>query len=195
MTTDQASRVSDLLAQIHDGSEEARNELIRLVYEELRGQAASLMRSERPDHTLQPTALLNEALRKLLLPGVLGNVPNRRYFFGAAVRAMRQVLVDHGRQRRALKRGKGSVREPLDTVLENLAHQGIDVVALHDALDELAQLSERQSEVVMLRFFGGLSMEEIADQLGVSLGTVEGDWRIARNWLRVRLGEEAVNDP
>jgi RNA polymerase sigma factor (TIGR02999 family) len=180
--------VTTVLEQVHAGDAAARDRLVRVIYDELRRMASELMQAERPDHTLQPTALVHEALLRLLGADAFDRVPNRRYLFAAAARAMREVLVDHCRRRRAGKRGMGSQRLPLDALLDHYEKQNLDVEALHEALDRLAGLHERQSQVVTLRFFGGFTVAEVAEQLGVSVGTVESDYRIARAWLHKELG-------
>ena len=154
--------------------------------------AEGMMSKERPDHTLQPSALVNETLLKLLSGESLADVPNRRYLFGAAAQAMRQVLVDHARKRRASKRPGRRVRVPLDGALAAFDEHGLDVIALHEALERLARSYSRQAQVVELRFFGGLSGAEVAETLGVSASTVVCDWRFGGAWLQVRLG--GLND-
>jgi RNA polymerase sigma factor (TIGR02999 family) len=190
MDADPQTQVSLLLHKIRNGHQDAEDHLIRLVYQELRLLADSLMNQERPDHTLEPTALVHEAWIRLLDQSALHNLRDRKHFFGAAVRAMRQVLVDHARQRAALRRGGERKRVPLDHVVEALEKKSIDIQSLDTALDELSGLNQRQAQVVTLRFFGGLSMEEIAQHLDVSLSTVENDFRIARAWLRCRVKSE-----
>ena len=156
--------------------------------------AAGLMRRERPDHTLQPTALVNEVFVRLLGRDALGGVPNRAYFFGAAAQAMRQVLVDHARQRQAAKRGGGRDRVPLDEVLDHFEQQQrLDVLALDEALADLARLNERHAQVVTLRFFGGLSVEETAEVLRVSPITVMREWKSAKAWLYRELAGPTAN--
>ena len=170
------------------GDGEARSALTRAVYGELRQMAGALMRRERPGHTLQPSALVNEAIVRLFEGAALARAQDRRYLFASAAQAMRQVLVDHARRRDAAKRDGGRQRVPLDQVLQYFDERQLDVVALHEALDRLMALDERQGLVVSLRFFAGLSVPEVADVLDVSVGTIEGDWRIARAWLRGQLG-------
>ncbi len=177
-----------LLAEAHSGDGEARERLTRAVYGELRQMAGALMRRERPGHTLQPSALVNEAIVRLFEGAALARAQDRRYLFAAAAQAMRQVLVNHARRRDAAKRDGGRQRVPLDQVLQYFDERQLDVVALHEALDRLMALDERQGLVVSLRFFAGLSVPEVADVLDVSVGTIEGDWRIARAWLRGQLG-------
>lgn len=178
-----------LLEQVRAGREDALERLVAAVYAELRRMAKGLMRGERLGHTLQPSALVHEALIRLLDGDALADLPNRRYLFSAAARAMRQVLVDHARKRRASKRNGTKLRVPLDAMLLAFDEQGIDVIALHESLDRLAEEYPRQAQVVSLRFFGGLSVPDVAQSLEVSITTAESDWRFARAWLRGRLEE------
>jgi RNA polymerase sigma factor (TIGR02999 family) len=151
--------------------------------------AARLMDREDPDHTLQPSALVNEACLRLCGGRGLRDLPDRRHFFGAASRAMFEILVDHARSRGAEKRGRDRRRVPLlDHWLGRFERQDLDVIAVREALERLAALHERQGQVVTLRFLFGMSHAEVAEHLGVSVGTVENDWRIARAWLRRELG-------
>jgi RNA polymerase sigma factor (TIGR02999 family) len=189
MAADPQREVTTLLDEIRAGNGAARDRLVELVYDELRRLAGALLRRERPDHTLQPTALAHEALLRLLGPQTLAGTRDRNHFLAAAARAMRQVLVDHARRRDAEKRGGGQERLPLDEALDHLARQNLDVLALHEALEQLAGLSERQSQVVELRYFGGYTVPEIADLLDVSVSTVESDFRKATAFLRSRLVE------
>ncbi len=180
--------VTRLLDAARAGSPSARDELVALVYNQLRHLASGLMRPEPQAGTLQPTALVHEAFLRLDAGGAFANAPDRRYLFAAAIQAMRRILVEHARQRRADKRGGTWQRVPLDTVLDCYEQQHLDIIALHEALQDLAATEPRESEIVQLRFFGGLPLAEIADVLGVSLSTVEKDFRHARSWLRQRLG-------
>jgi RNA polymerase sigma factor (TIGR02999 family) len=191
MPDDRSGEVTRILGEIEAGDEAAHAKLFELVYNELRGLAASLMRRERPEHTLQPTALVNEAAVRLLGDDALRNVRNRAYFFGMMGLAMRRVLVDHARSRSAQRRGGGQERVSLDLAVDFVeqAHQ-VDLLALDELLQELEKLNKRQYDVVMLRFFGGFEVPEIAEHLGIGLSTAEKDWRLARAWLRQRLGEK-----
>jgi RNA polymerase sigma factor (TIGR02999 family) len=187
MTANLQNEVTTLLGEVRAGKSDAVERLVAVVYGELRNVAAGLMRQERPDHTLQPTALLNEALGRLLTADLQALAQDRRVFFGAAVRAMRQVLVDHARRRGADKRAEGRKREPLDETLRCFETRNVDVLAVHEALEQLSALHERQGRVVEMRFFGGFTVPEIADLLGVSVSLVEGDFRKASAFLRGRL--------
>lgn len=184
------SDVTLLLARARDGDEQARDDLIGRVYGELRRVAGGLMRREHPGHTLSPTAVVHEAVIKLLGEAALDRAPDRSYLFASAARAMREVLIDHARRRATARRGGGRHRVPLDAVVDYFEDQGLDLVAVHEALDRLAERNGRQAQVVTLRYFGGLTVPEIAETLGVSVGTVERDWRIARAWLSNELRGE-----
>jgi RNA polymerase sigma-70 factor, ECF subfamily len=178
-----------ILGRARAGDERARDELIALVYDQLRQVAARLMRRERRDHSLPPTAVVHEAVIRLLGDAVFDRSPDRAFLFASAARAMREVLIDHARRRAADRRGGGRRRVPLDLVADYFEEQGLDVVAVHEALDRLAALNERQGQVMTLRYFGGLTVPEVAAALGVSVVTVERDWRLARAWIRDRLRE------
>ena len=182
--------VTLLLEQVRAGDEPAQAELVSRVYDELRRVAAGLMRTERPGHTLPPTAVVHEAVIRLLDDAVLQQAPDRSYLFAAAARAMRQVLVEHARRRATSRRGGGRRRLPLDDVVDYFDDQGVDLVAVHEALERLAELHERQSQVVTLRYFGGMTVPEIAEAMRLSVSTVESDWRIARAWLSTQLRRE-----
>ena len=191
MNRDDRGELTLLIDGARAGCKDSRDRLARAVYGEFHRIADGLLRRERPDHTLQASALVNEAVMKLLDGETLARTPDRRYLLGAAAQAMRQVLVDHARRRAAAKRVEGRSRVPLDDVLAYFEEQHLDVLALNEALDRLAADNERVGLVVVLRFFAGLSVPEVADALNVSTGTVEGDWRFARAWLHDQLGEAA----
>jgi RNA polymerase sigma factor (TIGR02999 family) len=186
MTAPSSGEVTRLLGEIRGGSAGARDRLVGLIYEELRRMASGLVGRDARG-SLPPTALVHEAFLRLEAGDVLGHAPNRRYLFAAAAQAMRRALVDHARARRAAKRGAGRQRVPLDDVLDDFERQHLDVLALDEALDALHAADERQWLVVVLRFFGGLSVEEVAEALEVSVSSVEGDFRLARAWLRRHL--------
>jgi RNA polymerase sigma factor (TIGR02999 family) len=179
-----------ILGRARAGDEKARGELLVLVYDELRQVASGMMRRERADHTLSPTAVVNEAVVKLLGEAVFDKVADRSYLFASAARAMREVLIDHARRRTSDRRGGSRRRVPLDSMVDYFEEQGVDVVAVHEALDRLAELNSRQAHVMTLRYFGGMSVPEVAAALGVSVVTVERDWRLARAWLASQLGGE-----
>jgi RNA polymerase sigma factor (TIGR02999 family) len=145
------------------------------------------MRRERPGHTLSPTAVVHEAVIRLLGEAVFDKAGDRTFLFASAARAMREVLIDHARRRDAGRRGGGQRRVPLDLVVDYFEAQDLDVVAVHDALDRLAELNERQAQIMTLRYYGGMTVPEVAAALGVSVVTVERDWRLARAWLAGQL--------
>jgi RNA polymerase sigma factor (TIGR02999 family) len=188
MDTQERGDLTALLSEVRAGRPEAQDRLIRAIYSELRRTAGGLLRHERPGHTLQPSALVHEALLRFLSGEALTEIADRRHLFAAAAQAMRQVLVDHARRRKAGKRGGNRARVPLDEVLASFDDQGLNVIDLHEALKRLEEAHPRQAQVVTLRFFGGLSVPEVALTLAVSDTTVESDWRFARAWLRGRLG-------
>jgi RNA polymerase sigma factor (TIGR02999 family) len=180
--------LTSILGRARAGDERARDELVVLVYDELRRVASRLMRRERSDHTLSPTAVVHEAVIRLLGEEVFDRAADRSYLFASAARAMREVLIDHARRRSAGRRGGGRRRVPLDAVVDYFEGQGLDVVAVHEALGRLAELDARQAQVMTLRYFGGMTVPEVAAALGVSVVTVERDWRLARAWLAGQLG-------
>jgi RNA polymerase sigma factor (TIGR02999 family) len=180
-----------VLAELDAGHAEARDRLWPLVYDELHGLAQQAMARERRDHTLQSTALVNEAFVRLVGRETVG-FAGRTHFFATAAKVMRHILVDHARAHRAEKRGGDRGRISLTGFAEEGAAappgaDAVDVLALDEALNELAVLSQRQAQVVELRFFGGMDVEQTAAALGVSERTVKGDWRVARAWLARRL--------
>ena len=179
--------VTTLLQRASAGDEQARSALFDVLYDELRKLAEAAMRHERPGHTLQPTALVHETYVRLADDG--GRFENRSHFFGVAASAMRRVLVDHARARRAQKRGGGDARVVVDDLdsLPDMPTGTIDLVALDEALLRLSGLDPRQGRVVELRFFGGLSVEETAAVLDLSPRTVKRDWQMARAWLHREL--------
>jgi RNA polymerase sigma factor (TIGR02999 family) len=161
--------------------------LMPIVYDELRGLAAAQLKRERAGHSLQPTALANEAYFKLVDTAKAG-MAGRAHFFGVAARAMRQVLVEHARKKQAAKRGGEFQRVTLSIADGPGAEPLFDILDLEEALEELTKLDERKARVLELRFFAGLSMAEVAGILDVSPKTVEADWYMARAWLKTRLG-------
>lgn len=178
-----AGEVTRLLVKLRSGNPEAEAELIPLVYKHLHRLAASYMRGERPDHTLQATALVNEAYLRLV-PQRGRGWEDRAHFFAVAARLMRQILVEHARARQAGKRGgEVAARLPLDEALEFSPARSRELIQLDNALESLEQLDPQQARVVELRFFGGLTVEETAEVLGISQRTVKRDWRVARLWL------------
>jgi RNA polymerase sigma-70 factor, ECF subfamily len=187
MATGQPHESTLIFGRAQAGDGRTRDELIARVYDELRRVACGLMRRERIDHTLSPTAVVHEAVIRLLSNAVFDKATSRSFVFASAARAMREILIEHARRRAADRRGGGRRRVPLDAVLGYFEKQGLDVIAVHEALDRLATWNLRQSQVMTLRYFGGLTMPEIAESLGVSVATVERDWRMARAWLGGQL--------
>ena len=188
-----AGHVTQLLADVQDGRPSAAPQLFPLVYEELRRLARRQMRSERSDHTLQATALVHEAYFRLV------NQPertwqNRTHFIRIAAQVMRRMLIDYARARRADKREGGLKRVPLEEPLLLTEEQSGELLALNEALDRLAQVDPRQSRVVELRFFGGLTVEETAEALDMSPKTVKRDWSVARAWLHREVKKSCRDD-
>ncbi|MEP7313732.1 MAG: sigma-70 family RNA polymerase sigma factor [Pseudomonadota bacterium] len=182
------SDVTRLLDAAGGGDREAYARLYDRVYGELREMAESTMRRERPGHTLQPTALVNEAY--LRLGSAAAGWENRRHFFGAAALAMRRILVDHARARLAERRGAGVQRVTLTDLEVSAPEAGLDVLAVNEALDQLAAEEPRLAEVVNLRFFAGMSIEDTARALDLSPATVKRDWTFARAWLGQHIETE-----
>ena len=182
--------VTQLLHQWSHGNESALEALTPLVYNELRQRARNYLRRERPDHTLQPTALLHEAYLRMIGDS-LPEFQNRSHFFAIASRAMRQILVDHARRRGANKRGAGVVDVTLDEALVPAKAENGDLLALDQALSKLAAFDERKCRVVEMRYFGGCTVEEVSEALGVSTITVIRETRVAEAWLRRSMMGEA----
>jgi RNA polymerase sigma factor (TIGR02999 family) len=164
------------------GDQNARDQMLPLVYDELRRLAAAYLRRERADHTLQPTALVHEAYLRLVDQRSV-DWTNRAQFVGVAAVLMRRILVNHARNRAAGKRGGGAVHGPLTIAVDALGRAPVDVLAVHEALEDLAALDARKSKVVELKFFGGLTTSEIGEALQLSSATVEREWSFARAWL------------
>jgi RNA polymerase sigma-70 factor, ECF subfamily len=170
------------VTRLLDGQTGAADALVPLVYAELHDLAVHYMRGERADHTLQPTALVHEAYMRLV-DQRNASWKNRSHFFGIAAQAMRRILVDHARRKRATKR-EGGDRVTLDESVAEAPQRSVDLIALDDALLKLAALDPRQARVVELRFFGGLDIEQTAESLGISPATVKRDWTFARAFLQ-----------
>ena len=184
--TSTPDEITRLLIAWNQGDQRARDELTPLIYDELRRLARGLLRHERPGHTLQPTALVHEAFLRLIDQSQV-NWQNRAHFFGAAARLMRQILINHAEARRAAKRGGEAERVSLNDVDHSTPRQEIDLIALDEALQRLERLDPQQGRIVELRYFSGLTIEEIAEVIGVSPATVKRDWNLARAWLRREL--------
>lgn len=179
--------VTQLLVDWSNGDQSALDKLMPVVYDELRRLASNYLRRERAGHTLQPTALVNEAYLKLV-DQRKARWHNRAQFFGVAAQLMRRILVDHARVRQAQKRGGSDQQQLSLSQADRIAEKpDIDLLALHEALNDLALIDEQQARIVELRFFGGLTIEETAEVLDISHATVERDWTLARAWLRREL--------
>ena len=182
----QPTDVTQLLHRVQKGDRTSEEELIRILYHELRRLAARQMRKERADHTLQPTALVNEVyLRLVRAPGI--NWQGRAHFFGFAAQLMRQILVDHARAHAACKRGGGLQKLELDELLVFSPEKSAELVTLNEALIRLEHKDPKLGKVVELRFFGGLTFEQIAEALQVSAKTAQRHWQLARAWLRAEV--------
>lgn len=177
--------VTLLLQAAGSGDRDAYSRLYEAVYAELRRVAGAQLRHEGPGHTLQPTALVNEAYLRLT-PGAAG-WENRRHFFGAAAEAMRRILVDHARQRQAQKRGAGAERVTLSGIDLPAATAGVDLLEIDEALTQLGVERPRLAQLVTLRYFAGMSIEEVAEALEISPATAKRDWAFARAWLQERI--------
>jgi RNA polymerase sigma factor (TIGR02999 family) len=182
----QPSNVTRLLVDWSNGDVQARDKLMAVVYDELRRMARRYMSSENPGHTLQPTALVHDAYLRLVDQSVV-KWQNRAHFFGVAAQIIRHILVDHARERHALKRGGASFKVTLTEDVIAAEQVDLDLVRLDEALGRLAALDSRQGRIVELRFFGGLSIEETAAVLNVSPATVKREWVTARAWLNREL--------
>src|SRR5271169_1032538 len=182
MAHEAPNRVTELLRGWRADDSRALDALVPLVYDELRRLAHHHLRNERPDHTLQSTALVHEAYFRLVGQD-LPQWESRTHFFAIAAQLMRQILVDYARRRRASKRGSGVCMLTLDDAMALPQGKDVDVVAVDDALNALAEVDPRQSRVVELRFFAGLSLEEISEVMEIGTATVQRDWTAARAWL------------
>ena len=178
--------ITRLLADASSGDQAALDALLPLVYDELRRLADHYLRQERPDHTLQATALVHEAYLRLVDQTSI-SWQNRAHFFSVAAQVMRHILVDHARKMHAEKRGGGERKLSLDAAVSFFEERDVNLVALDEALNELAQMDAQQSRIVELRFFGGLTIEEIAEVLKITPGAVRYDWRMAKAWLHRAL--------
>jgi RNA polymerase sigma factor (TIGR02999 family) len=185
--------MTELLARWKSGDQAALGLLVPLVYQELKQIAHYHLRRERPDHTLQSAALVNEAYLRLAESRPF-HAESRAHFFAVSSRLMRQILVDYARSHQAAKRGSEQ-RVELDTAFILPDTPAMDMVALNDALDGLIRLDEQQGRIVEMRFFGGLATEEIADVLGVSRSTVKRDWTVAKAWLSREMRRGEQGDP
>ena len=188
MSGERQHEVTQILHDWSGGDHEAPERLMPLVYDEMRRVARSFLARERGGHTLQPTALVNEAYLRLVDQHSV-SWQNRAHFYGIAASMMRRVLIDHARAHATEKRGGGAVHLSFDDVQVTLEERAASFVALDEALERLSQMDERKGQIVEMRFFGGLTDEEIAEVLGVSTRTVLRDWKTARLWLFRELSQ------
>jgi RNA polymerase sigma factor (TIGR02999 family) len=189
-----SQNITRLLLDWRNGDQTALDRLMPLVYEELRRMANHYMRNERKGHTLQTSALVNEAYLRLVDHENI-EWQNRAHFFGVAAQSIRHILVDHARGHKAAKRGAGAAKLSLDEAIGVPEKKEVDLLALNEALERLAALDRQQANVVELRFFGGLSIKETAEALGIAEQTVKWTWRMARAWLLRELGDERGKGP
>ena len=183
-----STTITGILNRARHGDQDAASELLPLVYRELRQLASGYLTGERGNHTLQPTALVHEAYLRLI--GRNGDWKNRAHFLAASATAMRRVLVDHARGRRAAKRGGGATRVSLHSEIADITRQDVQVLELDQLLEQLAKLSVRMAKIVELRFFAGMTIPDAAEALGVSTTVVDDDWAVARAWLALRIRRE-----
>ena len=184
-----SSGVTQLLQDWKNGDKAALDKLMPVVYDELRRIASRFLRKQRSNHTLQTTALVHEAYVRLVGKQDL-EWQNRAHFFGVAARMMRFILMDYALAQQTEKRGGGNLKLSLDDNIDLPEKNELDLVVLHDSLNTLAEVDERKSQVVELKFFAGLSNEEIAEVMGISLATVNREWRMARAWLQSELKKQ-----
>jgi RNA polymerase sigma factor (TIGR02999 family) len=187
--TDRSGAASDLVRAWGRGDLQARDDVLALVYRELRRRAAGYLRNERRDHTLQPTALVHELYLRLVGQDRV-TWQNRAHFFGVAAQMMRRILVDHARAHRAAKRPRTAFKVVWDDRMGATQPRGVDLLALDRALDELTTVDARMGRIMELRYFGGLSEQEVAEVLSISRSTVTRDWHTARTWLYRRMTSE-----
>ncbi len=186
--------LTQMLIQLSEGKAQVVDDILPLIYDELRRLAGNYLRRERSDHTLQPTALVHEAYLKLIDQTQV-KWQNRAHFFGIAANIMRRILVDYARQHRADKRGGAAEKLPLkEEILIVSEGKSAELLALDEALENLAKIDSQKSKIVELRYFGGLSVEETAEVLGVSEITVKRHWRMAKAWLYGQLSQENTNE-
>jgi RNA polymerase sigma factor (TIGR02999 family) len=187
MSQQAPSEVTQMLIELTDGNQEVVNRILPHIYDELKRLASSYLRRERSDHTLQPTALVHEAYMKLIDQKRV-RWQNRAHFFGIAAQVMRRILMDHARKHQAGKRGGEAEKLPIEEEILVVSHdRSGELVALDDALHTLAEMDEQKAKIVELRYFGGLSIEETAEVMGVSVPTINRQWRMAKAWLYSQL--------
>lgn len=187
MSNETPNEITQMLVELTDGNQDVVNRILPHIYDELRRLAGSYLRKERADHTLQPTALVHEAYMKLIDQRQV-KWQNRAHFFGIAAQVMRRILMDHARKHLANKRGGNAEVLPLEDEILVVSHdKSAELVALDDALNQLNEVDPQKARVVELRYFGGLSIEETAEVMGVSVPTVNRHWRMAKAWLYSEL--------
>ena len=179
---------TEILASFRDGDPDAADQLLPAIYDQLHALAEAYMRQERPGHTLQATALVNEAYMRLV-GQTCSNWEDQSHFLAVAAQAMRRILVDHAKARRRQKRGGDRERSPLDEVILTIDDRGLDVVAVDEALTQLAEIKPEYARLVEMRFFAGMTIDETAKALGTSTATVGRTWRVARAWLYDHLAK------
>lgn len=190
MSSNPTANITQMLIDLTDGNQEVVNQILPHIYDELRRLAGSYLRRERSDHTLQPTALVHEAYMKLIDQKQV-KWQNRAHFFGIAAQVMRRILMDHARKHLANKRGGNAEVLPLEEEILIVSNdRSNDLIALDDALEELGKMDPQKARIVELRYFGGLSIEETAEVIGVSVPTINRQWRLAKAWLYSQLAAE-----
>ena len=183
MSQNGGDSITEMLIELTDGNKEVVNHILPHIYDELRRLASSYLRKERSNHTLQPTALVHEAYMKLIDQNRV-KWQNRAHFFGIAAQVMRRILMDHARKHQAEKRGGEFEKLPIEEEILIVSHdKSAELIALDEALEELAKLDPDKAKIVELRYFGGLSIEETAEVMGVSVPTVNRHWKMAKAWL------------
>ena len=191
MDQNNGDSITQMLIELTDGNKEVVNQILPHIYDELRKLASSYLRKERSNHTLQPTALVHEAYMKLIDQNRV-KWQNRAHFFGIAAQVMRRILMDHARKHQADKRGGEFEKLPIEEeILIVSQDKSAELIALDEALEELAKIDPDKARIVELRYFGGLSVEETAEALDVSPQTVLRDWKLARAWLAVEIGKSS----
>jgi RNA polymerase sigma-70 factor, ECF subfamily len=186
----QKAETTRILRDLSGGNRNSLNQLMPIVYRELRRLASHYLRNERPDHTLQATALVHEAFLRLIDQTSV-HWQDRAHFIGISAHLMREILINHAIAHKRLKRGGGQYKVSIDQAIAWQNEADVDLIVLNDALNELAGIDPRQSEIVELRFFGGLSVEETAEALNLSTATVKREWRLAKAWLYSRIKSTA----
>lgn len=190
MADQSPNKITRMLIELTDGNQEVVNQILPHIYDELKRLASSYLRRERPNHTLQPTALVHEAYMKLIDQKRV-HWQNRAHFFGIAAQVMRRILLDHARKHQADKRGGEVEKLPIEEEILVVSHdKSAELIALDDALEALAKIDEQKAKIVELRYFGGLSIEETAEVMGVSVPTINRQWRMAKAWLYSQITGE-----